>query len=1214
MKCQTFIIDMYTLNVVKSDTSLAILAILALIVIAYMPTSEAQQEPYISEVMYSKNSAESLTIVQSGRDNATYYKYLILDDYSEAPEDWSEPGFNDSEWGIGAAPFGDRSSGNVDENTDWDTSGNSPYNDDIILIRHKFQISGIVTSAEIDIAVANFCTPYLNGNMIHEERGGDNRAQEYWNDDAGGTIAPSSFTQGQNVLAVYARDYVGGWGSSNRQWIDLQITASVFEPTNESIIFGDTVTVAVNSGNNGDENANDVVIRSYTNETNISSSSFSSIPQNHENLIFFTWTPEYIGENTLNINITCNCTDANMSNNDLNLNITAEIYRLKTEIDNNLEYINQTRILTKIITITNNGGITDNVTLVSSSGEINSQITFSPNNFILHPGESMNVTINAVLPSSIEDGSHNLSFTVKTQHDYTIQQNLLSSGRDADVTWRWIQSSNYEELYGNANWTTSSFNDTNWSNAYSPFGDSSIGGVNYKTEWDDDNYAYFRHVFNITNIGIYENGIMNINVASNNYGDHYINGIFVFGDLDEGDGHGAEYWNDEVQVFTNYLSQGENVIASVVGNPQNTQWFDQEIFVTFPQANLWNYKDTTYQIPIFVDTIAPITKVNYDGFYKNTTQIQLTWQEISNDGDLEGFYLYYQVKEGISTTDWILFDYYTSTYETNFSTQNGLIYRFRTIGVDNYGNREIKGVYDTEVKIDMDSPESELWLSEGNILYTNLEGVTINWKTNQSIDIQAYFIEYKEENEESWKDYGLFTGIGEYWFEPNADGTYFIRSRAIDYAGNKEVKEVPDIIITFDRIKPEIKLNQIDKLRGIDELILTINSKSENLSAIEIEYARLVENNEDILEWKKFDENWIDEEFKIRTLVDGYTYYFRINPTDLADNDYTRDEFEYIFEFDNLSNEIMLPIIPLKPVMTGKIKNVEINIDENLNGNYDIILQEYNGKDLSGMKANQYWIDYELGKLVFGNGNEGYLPSENSSIYIKYSGYDLKTTIDNKPPMPIENIKYKINEENNVTIEWNQPEDAVSYIVESRDNFSRPWETFQHINYTQSKMKYKITNLSGGFHYYRIITIDRMGYQNSDMEGEMLEIFIEYEEINAGGVGNNQSTSINNYIIATGALIMSGIAAAAYIFRNNSEELSLEVDNSTILVPVESLNEEQINSGGGGTNAFSIVQGSQFSRNVVFICEGGCQSEFEDEDGENEIMCPHCGLLGKTPL
>ena len=261
-----------------------------------------------------------------------------------------------------------------------------------------------------------------------------------------------------------------------------------------------------------------------------------------------------------------------------------------------------------------------------------------------------------------------------------------------------------------------------------------------------------------------------------------------------------------------------------------------------------------------------------------------------------------------------------------------------------------------------------------------------------------------------------------------------------------------------------------------------------------IEYARLDENNEDILEWKSFDEEWLNEEFIIRNLVDGYTYYFRINPEDYAGNNYPREEFEFIFNYeDNNSKEILLPTIPLKPVMTGKIKNVEITVDENSNGIYDKILQEYNGNDLSGMKANQYWIDYEEGKLVFGNGDVGYLPPINSSISIIYSGYDLVTTIDNNPPMPVQNVEYKINDENNLTIEWNEPEDAVSYIIESRDNFSRPWEILENIDYTKNKMVYEISNLSGGFHYYRIISVDRMGYQNADMEGEFIEIFIEYE-------------------------------------------------------------------------------------------------------------------------
>ena len=348
-------------------------------------------------------------------------------------------------------------------------------------------MSGIVTSAQIDVAFANYCTPYLNGNIIYEERGANNHVQNYWNEDGTEEISPSSFLQGQNVLAVYGRDYVAGW--QNRQWLDLEINANIFEPSNETIIFGDTVTVAVKGGNKGDVSAEEVIIESFTNESTISSTIFSTTEPNFEDLIFFTWTPDYIGENILNLHISCNCSDGNSTNNNLTLNITTKIYRLKTEIENNLQYVNQTRNLVKIISITNNGGLTDNVTLIPSNGEINSQLTFSPNNFILNPGESKNVTVSTQLPLSIEDGFHNISFQVKTQHDYTVSEYLVNNGITNEVAWKWIESDGYEELYSNANWTTLGFNDTDWLNASTPFGDSSVDGVNYRTLWDEDNYA-----------------------------------------------------------------------------------------------------------------------------------------------------------------------------------------------------------------------------------------------------------------------------------------------------------------------------------------------------------------------------------------------------------------------------------------------------------------------------------------------------------------------------------------------------------------------------------------------------------------------------------------------------------------------------------------------------------------------------------------------------
>lgn len=1209
---------MYTTRDVKLKINLVAMVILAFAITVCIPTSEAQEDPYIENAIYSVGSEVSSTIVVSGRDNATYYRYLILDDYSQAPTNWFESDFNDSSWSIGAAPFGDRSVSGVEPNLIWNTEGSSPYDDDAILIRHKFQMSGIVTSAQIDVAFANYCTPYMNGNLIYEERGGSSHAQEYWNDDGTEDITASSFVVGQNVLAVYARDTgQGTYGNNNRQWVDLQITASIFQPTNNSIIYGDTVTVAVKGGNKGNASADNVIIESNTNQTIVSSVELNNIDQGFEKLVFFSWIPDLIGVNTLNIQISCECNDSNLLNNNINLNIITQIYILRTDFEDDLMYVNQSRNLVKVVTITNDGDLADNVTLIPSNGQINSQMTFSPNSFLLNPGESKNVTINAFLPSAVEDGLHNISFQVKSQFDYTTNNYILNSGINYEVEWKWTQSDGYEELYDNENWTKLEFNDTNWLDASSPFGDSSVDGIDYRTLWEGDNYAYFRYKFNVSNLNIYNNGVMNINVASNNFGDHYINGIFVFGDLDQGNGHGAEYWNEEVQIFTNYLLEGENIIASVIGNPQNTQWFDQEIFVSIPQANLWGYEEKIYNVPILIDSSAPSTKVNENGFYKNSTTIPLTWKEISDDGDLEGFYLYYQVKDGSSLGDWILYGYYNSTYTTNFTAENGKIYRFRTVGMDIYGNKEIKGTYDTEVKIDMDLPRSELWLSEGNVQYTNLNGVTINWRENDTSDIQGYFIEFKEIKDDTWQNYGLFTGIGEYWFEPESDGTYLLRSRSIDFSGNKEVKNFPDITITFDRIKPVVSLNQLSQFRDANDLTLSIKDQSENLSSLNIEFARLNENNEDILDWKPFEEEWTNDNFVIRNLVDGYTYYFRIKPTDYAGNEYSREEFEFVFDYDdNESKEIQLPTIPLKPVMTGKIKNVEIIVDENLNGVYDKILQEYNGNDLSGMKANQYWINYNDGTLIFGDGDVGYLPPVNSSVSVTYSGYDLSTTIDNKPPMPVQNVGYTLNEDNNVTIEWNEPDDAVSYLIESRNNFSRPWELLDNINYTKNKMTYEITNLSGGFHYYRIISVDRMGYQNANMEGEILEIFIENENINIASISSGNSVLNNYYVIFTGLLVLTAITSAAYFFRNKKEEVAIEVDSSSILVPVELLPEEESSPLDEERPVFSILQGSEFSRTTVFVCVQGCQSEFENinVDEGDEIMCPNCGMIGDSPL
>ena len=1179
--------------------------------IFFTDDSTAEVDPFIDEVLYSKEGSDTKILVQSGRDNATFYKYLILDDFSEAPENWASKNFDDSSWSNGAAPFGDRRDNNVDPNTDWDTSGSSPYNNDIILIRHKFQLDGIVTSAEINVAFANYCTPYLNGNLIYDERGGNSHGADYWNGDGTEEIASSSFESGENVLAVYGRDYVWGSGNQNRQWLDLQITAQVFEPTNESIIFGDSVIVAITGGNEGNESVDEYFINITSGNKTIETFYYETIPAFSYGYSWLEWKPTLIGLNQLNVNVTCNCSDSNSSNNLRILNLTTVIYSLETTVEEELLIVNQTRLLSRIIQVKNTGNITDNVTLLLEDENIgNWNEQFTPNNFELEPGETKDVLLTATAPEALEEGYYNLTFRTQSQYNYVTTTTLLQRGSYGAVDWKWINSTTHDELFDNINWTKLSFNDTMWKNGSTPFGDSDVDGIDYNTFWEGDNYAYFRHVVEIPDIGLYEGGFMSINVATNNYGDYYINGAYVFGDMDIGDGHGADYWNDEFQIYLNYLKQGPNIIASVVSNPQNTQWFDQEILITFPQANIWNYKSEISSIPLYLDSTPPTSRVVEEGFYRNTSTFEVNWKSISNYDDLSGYYIYYLEKDGGNIGEWTLLGFFTNE-STYFTGEGNLTYRFKSIAIDTNGNIESKGTYDTEMRIDLIPPKSTLWIVEGDIEFTNLDGITVQWKANDTADIQAYLIEYKSSKNQTWEDFGAFTSTGEYWFSPEQDETFEIRSRTIDYAGNKEIKENSDIIITFDRLKPEVKLASINELTGSDQLIVSLENRTENLKDIQLQYARLLEGTEDVLEWRDAEFEWQNEEILMSPLIDGYTYYFRINPSDLAGNTCPREPYEYnVFIGSNETEKLSLPVIPLKPIMIGKIRNIEITADENGDGIFEKTLEEYTGIDLRAMKANQYWVDYSAGEIVFGDGQDGYMPPKNSSLNLIFNAYDLVTTIDLKPPEPIVQIDYLIEDRNNVTITWEKPTDATGFIVETKKNFSMPWISLATIDSpTNSELSYKAINLSSGFHYYRIVSIDRMGYTNPNMIDEHIRVIIE-AEVNTVIEAEPKETE-NLYLYGAIAVILGSVAlyGASRLLKTNEES---EMTDEPVLIPVENLPDEENNIiESEEIETFSVVPGSQFSRQLMYICKQGCMKEFEvTSEEEDDVMCPHCGTIG----
>ena len=70
-----------------------VVAILATIISSNI--TNGAPDPFIDNYVYSKEGYDEIILVEDGRDNATFFKYLIINDYNEAPENWSETGFND---------------------------------------------------------------------------------------------------------------------------------------------------------------------------------------------------------------------------------------------------------------------------------------------------------------------------------------------------------------------------------------------------------------------------------------------------------------------------------------------------------------------------------------------------------------------------------------------------------------------------------------------------------------------------------------------------------------------------------------------------------------------------------------------------------------------------------------------------------------------------------------------------------------------------------------------------------------------------------------------------------------------------------------------------------------------------------------------------------------------------------------------------------------
>ena len=1211
----------------------SLLLVTAAVLLALAAPTDGEVDLQVLSLEYGYDLVEGevpITLVESGRDNGTQFRYLILDDYSEAPENWSQPGFNDSNWSFGGAPFGDREYNNVDPNTDWDTDGSSPYENDILLVRHRFdRPAGTLLSAEINVAFANYCTPYLNGNLIYSERGGNSHGAEYWNGDGTESLAPELFNRSGNLLAIYARDYVYGSGGQNRQWLDLQITGGIDAPLNtttEPVTLGDRLTLALEVANEGNATATNATITLQVDGETMWQQFLPSVAANANATILVDWTPHRLGDIPLNLSISSESNESNYLNNSLEIMLHIHHWGYALEYGGVIPVVNSTLVTSLNITVRNTGDLPDVLTFATSERPTGWDIDYLPGSMSLAPGESGELLVSVEVSSMTTDGEWNFSIETTSQNSARrVSFPLVQSGRTAATEWSWTNSTNTsQQLYDNLNWTLPGFNDSGWRmDGAAPFGDNSISGVNYNTEWDGDNYAYFRHAFNVSNLDIYTEGVLTLSIATNGAGAHYINGNLIFSDLGGGD-HGAQYWNREELDNTNALLEGENVLASVVRNNQNTQWYDERLDADIRQANYWNFHPQPLSISVLLDTKAPSSLLEDQGGFRNSTEVEINWRLLANATDLAGFRIDYALNNGSGWGAWEALGEF-SGYNTTFSGgSNGTIYRFRSISFDTRGNVESKSTYGTEFLIDTAPPASLLRVVDTTGNPTNLTGIYLAWEpaTATDNDIASYRLQLR--NGSGWDTLAIYAATGEHYFTPATDGEYAFRVLATDYAGNGEAKPEADVIISFDRQRPEVTLSALPQLWGESVLALQLLGDTSGLADVELQYALLAEGSEMMLGWGALPVNWDNGSALFPGLADGRSYWFRLAPVDAAGN--TASRTPYVFETSSdgtAGASVTLPVLPLKPVYIGLLANVAVAVDVEGDGSFEVELDEYFGSDPSQMLAIQFRVDYTSGTLYFGDGVDGYRPSANAMLRISYAGYDATTTIDLTPPGIVQSMRAYSENFTDVELQWESAPDVSSYRVERSGNLSLGWVLRAELAPQEFELNsYAEKNLAGQVWYYRVIALDRMGYESVGMEylGSTVErVMVDLTPPPA--VVENPTVSSSDQevpawllpLVAGLALLGGGVALFASRRSAGEAEVGPSLETVDALIEpvpvVEAIPEEEEPELG----VFSVVSGTEYSRHVRFRCQGGCDREFPGLRDEEEIVCPHCGTLGPTP-
>ena len=1199
----------------------------------------------ITAIKYTNDfeNGDPVTIVSSGKDDATAYNYNFYDDDNDdcdqqscIPENWYAVDFDDSNWNSSAAPFGNYDLDGVSPGTNWqseDGSNDHVLNDHVI-IRHEFTYSNEYEAigATLNVAHNNYYVAYLNGNLIrncYSYQSNSNCYEgdaAYWDNiltyDGSSQSGPNPdwLVGGTNVLAILGYDI--SWGGDSDQWLDVELVVNVQAWKENPIVLGDDLVLGIDFFNNEENNVTDMNV-----SLEIEGVEFANQTIEIENNKTFEWRVEWTPDRLGEFNVT-----AKVLNESLTRFIHVGYYAYNFSVDDDYNVGNTSELLTYNITISNEGDVDDNYTFQIFGTYSAWDVDFVPSVINLAPGETGTVILEITPDNDTYSGIYELTLTARSQYHGEIENMIVQSGRDNETEWKWVNSTGgrlYEE--SNTTWTEIDFvPNSNWTLSPAPFGDEDLSGIDYNTEWSGNNYAYFRHIFYIDDLSSYENDTLSLNMAANNYGTYYLNGEEIFDDLGWGSGHYAEYWNEEIKFNSSILKEGKNVLASVVRETGNSQWFDEELVTVTPKSSAWGFQPEYLSLKLEVLPVYAfelVTPIEDKAVSEDEACCDEEWTYqfeiwLYNRGNIEDSY-----EVNVTLNDTVNFS--IIDYNSIIHAEYGEEVIINLIIALNPSVTEFSvGEFNVSVTSMNSTEEINLWAvvkarmyiipdtlppgtyAESDPLVNNssfeIQWFVEDWYKNNEImgnDTKYFIIEYKDDNGtngETWGEWNMWHNFSSEQnsaiFTEGLDGyRYRFRSVGGDDEGlieNKENRYDTQTIVDLSAPYAVIELRVTGNITNLDYIEFEWTATHPNITGYETQY-RL---NNSI--WITMEENTLAKWTGFNVPIDG-EYDFRVITSDEAGNKGISEISRKILVDTVAPNTNIHEIQKLTDA-----EQIQINVD-NLDDTVKLTLYysyvrenqevpplaewpkhgEYVVSDLpiNVSLNNQFHYHFRIVVYDLAGNCKGYTGNMTCEDGFNESYQDI--VVDRDAPQKIRNLEIKDTKqvENGTTdlvisFMSSQSQDLSGYRVYRSTDENETGTVVGSLDAGELYLSYRDSRVDMGYkYYYSVVAVDRMNFESEPETGFIVLEAVESKTV----IEEDSESSTNPLFIGIGILGIGALGGAGFYFLGNKggDEIITSIDET-------------------GSSNFTEMDGE-------FLC-GACGSMFEMTDDKT---CPSCGTV-----